>query len=225
MKLYPEMDDDEESGGAPAPRRSAPRFGPLLTIAVAILTLFGAVSRLGKPQPLGDGLLTTLDLSAKTRLDGDRLRSEEERLRTIVSIGATMPSAAPSRHAAPEARLDPAPIPPSRGEFDLGEYRRGGDAPRETAESAPAGRASTGGRVTLSIAGAMAGNEDRPPRFDPAPEAAPDAGDGARKTYTVQAGDTWVKVGEKTGKRWQDVQKANPASNGGLRVGMKLVIP
>lgn len=225
MNRNPEMDDEEEGpvGVHSRPRRSGPRFGPLLTIAVAILTLFGAVSRLGKPQPLGDGLLATLDLSAKASLEGDRLRSEEERLRTIVSIGAVASASDAPRHSPPAARLDAHALPPPRGDFDLEEYLRGGDSARPVSGGAAPARSPA--RVTLSIAGEAPGNSDHPPRFDPAPEAVPDAVTKVPQTYTVQPGDTWVKVAEKTGKRWQDVRKANPSSASGLRVGMKLVIP
>ncbi len=228
MTPHPEMPDDEDVPRAHRRRRrSAPRFGPLLTIAVAMLMLFGAVSRLGKPQPLGEGLLGSLDLSAKARLDQDRVRSEEERLRTLVSIGAApSSSAADTGRRTAADRPDQHPLPPVRGDFDLEEYLRGGETAGAGAPETPAGRSATPGLVTLSIAGEVAGNGHRAPRFDPAPEAVPDAGSGGgQKTYTVQPGDNWVKVAERTGKRWQDVQKANPSSSGGLRVGMKLVIP
>ncbi len=226
MSHYPEMEDDEEEleqRRARRPRRSGPRFGPLLTIAVAILTLFGAASRLGKPQA-GDGLFA-LDQSASNRLEQERIRSEEERLRTIVTLGAVPTTAESLRPSGFAARLDLNPVPPSRGDFDLDAYTR-----EQLPPAPPAGGAPAAPGMSLSIpfagegGGAVADNYDRGARFDPAPEASPDS---ARhpKTYTVQSGDNWVKVAQKTGKKWQDLQKANPASSGGLRVGMKLVIP
>ena len=212
------MEDDEEDleETRAKPRRNGPRFGPLLTIAVAILTLFGAASRLGKPQS-GDGLFN-FDLSANNRLEQDRLRSEEDRLRTIVTIGAVPTTPDSLRPSSLGSRLDPNPLPPSRGEFDIDAYRRDQVAVQTT------GRAPAQGHMVLSIPGnEVADNYDRSARFDPAPEAVP--GGAPPKTYTVQDGDNWVKVAQKTGKRWQDLQKANPATTNGLRVGMKLVVP
>lgn len=221
MSHYPEMEDDEEEleQRRARPRRRGPRFGPLLTIAVAILTLFGAASRLGKPQA-GDGLFS-LDLSASTRLEQDRIRSEEDRLRTIVTLGAVPTTADSLRPSGFAARLDLNPVPPSRGDFDIDAPRRGQLPPAPPAERAPSAAQLS---IPLYAPGETADNYDRDARFDPAPEASPDRA-GHPKTYTVQSGDNWVKVAQKTGKRWQDLQKANPASTGGLRVGMKLIIP
>ncbi len=226
MSHSTEMEDDEDR---PTPRRAgsrrhSPRFGPLLTIAVAILTLFGAASRFGKPRP--EGGLFSLDLSASTRLEQDRIRSEEERLRTIVTLGAVPTTVDSLRPAGFVPQLDPNPIPPERGEFAL-DLRPN---PQGSADGAPADRDEApllSAPLSLPVPGSgeIADNYDRSARFDPAPEASPDNGRQQPKTYTVQSGDNWVKVAQKTGKRWQDVQKANPASAGGLRVGMKLVIP
>jgi hypothetical protein len=215
MSHYTEMEDDEETPEQrrAKPRRGGSRFGPLLTIAVAILTLFGAASRLGKPQS-GDGLFS-LDLSASNRLEQDRIRSEEERLRTIVTLGAVPTPADSLRPAGFVPQLDPNPLPPERGEFAL-DLR--GEIRSRTGEAIPLS-------MPVSGTGGTAENYNRGERFDPAPEALPDDGRAHPKTYTVQSGDNWVKVAQKTGKKWQDVQKANPASSGGLRVGMKLVIP
>ncbi len=230
------MDEDEdEAHRVHGARRSSPRFGPLLTIgsprfgplltiAVAILTLFGAASRLGKPS--ANGGLFALDLSAANRLESERLRAEEERLRTIVTLGAlpaaAVPSGAASVPADYAARLDPNPLPPSRGEFDLDTYAPPLSATGSTASLRPS---DAPGHAGLSMVGQVGDNYDRSARFDPAPEADPDAPKASPKTYTVQTGDNWVKVAKNVGKRWQDIQKANPASSGGLRVGMKLVIP
>ena len=221
MAHYQEMEDDEEDleETRAKPRRNGPRFGPLLTIAVAILTLFGAASRLGKPQS-GDGLFT-LDLSANNRLEQDRLRSEEDRLRTIVTIGAVPTTTDSLRPSSLTSRLDPNPLPPSRGEFNIDLNAR----MRDRADGQTAGRVPVQPHMALSMSGnEVADNYDRSARFDPAPEAVPGGGQSP-KTYTVQAGDNWVKVAQKTGKRWQDLQKANPATTSGLRVGMKLIVP
>lgn len=221
MAHYPEMEDDEEELEATRSkprRRSGPRFGPLLTIAVAILTLFGAASRLGKPQS-GDGLFS-IDLSATKKLEQDRLRAEENRLRTIITIGAEPVASGALRPSNRGLALDPNPLPPSRGEFDIDAYRRGSVMGDHTEDRRPIPMQS----VLPLPGGDIGDNYDRSARFDPAPEAIP-GGAPNPKTYTVQAGDTWVKVAQKTGKRWQDLQKANPASSSGLRVGMKLVVP
>ncbi len=187
------MTQDRDMDEPPA-QKNGPRYGPLLTIAVAILALFGAVSRVGKPQA-GDGLLH-LDLSATQRLDTERLRAEEERLRAIVTLGAVATREMPAEQPVAGVRLEANPMPPERGEFDI-------------AAVSP---------ISLSME-----------HFDPAPEAEPVAPvavtSEANKTYVVQEGDTWVKVGKKVGKDWKELQKANPGSYSGLRVGMKLKVP
>lgn len=218
MAHYPDMDDDEEEWeDTPPPRRQrGPRFGPFITIAAAILVLFGAASRLGKPQT-ANGLFS-LDLSASTRLEEERSRTEELRHKTVVTLGAvpTADSLRPRQPSMYNTHSQPAPVqPPYRGDFD------------PYAPLAPQQR-SDGLRPPMSMptrtGDVLENNYDRSGRFDPAPEAVPGA-TPAGTTYTVAAGDNWVKIAKATGKRWQDIQSANPASQGGLRVGMKLILP
>lgn len=214
MAHYPDMDDDEEEWeDTPPRRRRGPRFGPLITIAAAILVLFGAASRLGKPQT-ANGLFS-LDISANTRLEEERLRTEEQRHRTILTLGAVPTTADSLRPRQPGIYNHSAPNsvqPPVRGDFD---------------PYAPMPQQMYNTRPPMQMYAPMDNapeNYDRSGPFDPAPEAIPGVRP-AGSTYTVAAGDNWVKIAKATGKRWQDIQKANPTSKNGLRVGMKLILP
>lgn len=212
-----EDEEDLEEAKKPA-RRSGPRFGPFVTIAAAILMLFGAVSRFGKTSEAG--LWPNFDSLAANYMGKSRPTAlpQDSAGTTTVTIG-TLPPAPPA--AAPQSqpqrgmRLDMRALPPPRGDFDLNEYQE--QQQQQRYDMPP-----------LSIPGpAPLENNDAPARrFDPLPEAAPLSPDQRNtKTYTVANGDNWVKIGKVTGKRWQDIQSANPDSRNGLRVGMKLTLP
>lgn len=208
------IDNEDDAGDSPERRRPlAPRFGPFVTIAVAILLLFGAASRFGKTSP--DGGWLDLDFLASKSLERETARRQEQRNATLITLGA-VPSPVDAGAFAPDAparalALAENVVPPVR-EVDFASYSQlSANAPTESNHHPGANEAA--------------------PRFDPAPEAKPlasggDSGDSAlREGYTVKQGDNWVKIGKQAGKRWQDIQKANPQAASGLRVGMKLTIP
>lgn len=207
-----DIDDEEEEDEveeASAPRRSMPRFGPFVTIAAAILMLFGAASQVGKTST-GGNLFQQISMPG---VQPDEVDEPNERVATArVTIGARpVPenSLTPSQR---HMRLDDRPVLPPRNVIDQGRDA-GGQQPANTL------RPPSHPVMTNSP---LAGNE--PSRFDPAPEAATQSRPTGA-TYVVATGDNWKKVEKQTGKRWQDIQKANPESKSGLRVGMRLVIP
>ncbi|MCD8350137.1 MAG: LysM peptidoglycan-binding domain-containing protein [Planctomycetaceae bacterium] len=212
---YDEDEDREEDVREKPARRSGPRFGPFVTIAAAILMLFGAVSRLGKTSEAG--LWPNFDSLAANYIGSQRPSGTASNAGTTTVTLGTLPASQPAGNNEPVRgmRLDMRAMPPPRGDFDLEDYSR-----REV--SMP---------VSLSIPGQQPLENNTPAvgdnrRFDPAPEARPStATERAATTYTVREGDNWVKIGKVTGKRWQDIQTANPESRTGLRVGMKLTLP
>lgn len=219
MAHEPDIDDDEEDYQEERrERRSPPRFGPFVTIAVAILMLFGAASRFGKT---GDnGLWPNFDHLAANYIGGgsqSQAQMQPAAGTTILTLG-TEPPRQPSRGMALNMRA----TPPPRGDFDLDRYKP---------QSQTGGAGLRPPQLSLPIPGQseMENNVPGAPgmsHFDPAPEARPLAPEQRNAShYTVTAGDNWVKIGKATGKRWQDIQKANPESQAGLRVGMKLVLP
>lgn len=201
---------DETREQAARPRRAGPRFGSFFTIAVALLLLFGAASRVGKlPETAA---LFGIDLAHEKRI-----LHEEERLRTAISIGTV-----PVRQSGDgDARLpiDSDALPPQRaipvtppGAHSIGDIASPGfDSNQRAAVSIPYQDDRYDGDAPVA------------PR-DEAPAARPNR----PSTYVVAQGDTWIKIAKKTlgdGKRWQDIQRANPASQNGLSVGMRLMIP
>lgn len=203
-------EDEDEEDEAPVSRRSAPRFGPFVTIAAAILILFGAASQVGRPTLSGGLLPISIPMAVENEdIGGNRT---DEVNGAIVSLGARRvpeSSLTPSRQ---QVRLDNQPVQPPRTIVNLApEY--GFQEPRNDLRPP---------QPTLMGNTQPGGNE--PSRFDPAPEAAMQPRMPGT-TYVVAAGDNWKKVEKQTGKRWQDIQKANPESKSGLRVGMRLVIP
>ncbi len=218
-----DMDFDDEDGDereTPPRRSSAPRYGPFLTIAVAILMLFGAASRFGKSET---GSWLNLDFLASRSIEQDRLRLQEQRNLTLVTLGA-VPTAshqntAPAPDLAMAAPLQArAVLPPSRGEFDLETFELEQRERQRREQGIPLSMpVQTGG------GGVPANDPDPVTHFDPVPEAQPTVSAGT--VYVVRQGDNWVKIGKATGKKWQEIQNANPTSKNGLRVGMKLVIP
>jgi hypothetical protein len=144
----------------------------------------------------------------------------------------------PSDRSVPAAsgavNIDPDAPPPIRGDFPL---------PVAGEEGSESGRLS---RVPLAMSGGFwrdAGDAAGPDLADEPSE--PDAADAtvgtsgntgqagssrqsADRTYVVENGDTWVKIARHTlgdGARWRELLTANAGASGGLRVGMRLVIP
>ncbi|MCC8167279.1 MAG: LysM peptidoglycan-binding domain-containing protein [Planctomycetes bacterium] len=213
-------DEDDDEREAPPRRSSPPRYGPFLTIAVAILMLFGAMSRFGKSET---GSWLNLDFLASRSIEQDRLRLQEQRNLTLVTLGAVPTSQPHDPGPGPDLAMA-APLqartvlPPSRGEFDLEAFE---------VEQRERQRREQGIQLSMpgqTGAGAGTGPESGPAtHFDPVPEAQPTVSAGT--VYVVRQGDNWVKIGKATGTKWQDIQNANPSSKNGLRAGMKLVIP
>ncbi len=196
-------------------RRTAPRFGAFVTIAVSLLLLFGAASRVGKtPETLA---LFGIDNQAE-----NRIKQEEERLRTALMIGSVPVRRDDLLSNAGSVQLDPDPMPPTRGDFDpesLLSSAANADNPSEANSRGPLMLAIPHNNESLS---AMA----RPNIPDNSQRQEPQA--NRRKTYRVKDGDTWVKVSRNTlgdPKRWREILAANPSASDGLRVGMDLMIP
>lgn len=208
------IEDEEEEREVRRP--AGPRFGPFVTIAVAILLLFGAASRIGKTPTEGGWL--NVDFLASKSLEREQLRQQEQRNTTLITLGA-IPSAQgevelPTRGL----QLRENVLPPQR-DVDYYTYQEELERQRMT-------------QVPLSMQMPLEGNQHfdgsgTASRFDPAPEATPHERNATEslRTYVVSQGDNWVKIGKHVGKRWQDVQRANPQAQNGLRVGMKLTIP
>jgi len=205
--------DEEELEEKKARRPAGPRFGPFVTIAVAILMLFGAASRLGKTPEQGSWL--NFDILASRSLEQDRLRQLEQRNTTLITLGVV-----PSHFedAPPQSmRLRENVLPPERNvDFDAYQDNQ---------------RRHYGIPAPLSLPVPTEGNHhpgasESSPRFDPVPEMRPNDGmESHGGTYVVAQGDNWVKIGKRVGKQWKDIQSANPQASEGLRVGMKLIIP
>lgn len=211
-------DEDDEEYEEVTNRPKGPRFGPFVTIAVAILLLFGAISRIGKP--LTDERLFGLDIATVTALQREEKIVEEQRNTTLLVLGATPTPPDVLRpppqgihslpHAAPPVREDPYAYDYDDGVSQVWE--------NPTSLSLPMPTEGHSGVDSLRPGGSS--------RFDPAPEAVPHQRQtSASSTYTVAQGDTWHKIGQRVGLRWQDLQKANPQAQSGLRIGMILNIP
>ncbi|MDR1744420.1 MAG: LysM peptidoglycan-binding domain-containing protein [Planctomycetota bacterium] len=207
-------ENEEEGETMPERRRPlGPRFGPFVTIAAAILLLFGAASRWGKTSV--DAGWLNLDFLASSSLERESARRQEQRNATLITLGA-IPAPLETNSPPRGLQLSENVLPPERN-VDFYAYQ---ENRRQYESPAP-----------LSMAAPTEGNHhpgasEAAPRFDPAPEAKPQVSSESRGgAYVVAQGDNWVKIGKHLGKRWQDIQKANPQANGGLRVGMKLVIP
>ncbi|MCD7897077.1 MAG: LysM peptidoglycan-binding domain-containing protein [Planctomycetaceae bacterium] len=212
-------DEDDEEREAPPRRSSPPRYGPFLTIAVAILMLFGAASRFGKSET---GSWLNLDFLASRSIEQDRLRLQEQRNLTLVTLGA-VPTRAPDPGPGPDLAMaaplqNRAVLPPSRGEFDLETF----EVEQRERQRREQGGIQLSMPVQTSPTAGSGFDPDPASHFDPVPEAQPSVSAGT--VYVVREGDNWVKIGKATGKKWQEIQNANSTSKNGLRVGMKLVI-
>ena len=206
-----------------APSRS-PRLGSFITIAMAVLMLFGAVSRIGK-MPESTALFSI------DRQTENRIRQEEERLRTVITIGAAPVPAADLRPRAGVIPIESDFPPPAREEVDPEMARGHFDPDRRSPVSlaVPEGFWRHDGGYDLPVDTLT--TSVRPPVMDSSPSL--DSGHSIgqanpAKSYVVANGDTWVKIAMRTfgdPKRWEEIKQANPAAAAGLKVGMRLVVP
>lgn len=220
-RMANEYIDDEDDHEEEPRRPIGPRFGPFVTIAVAILLLFGVASRIGKPAESGNWL--SLDLLASKSLSKERQRLLEQRNTTLVTLGAMPVPAEGLRRTSGSFSSESQVLSPPRGDVDYQQYQ---ESRRPTAVplSLPLPTPLEGGGIGTERYDGVSGGPD----YDPAPEAGvrrETAAGGSTSTYVVANGDNWVKIGKATGKKWQDLQKANPQAAEGLRVGMRLTIP
>lgn len=215
LGMAEDIDDDEDRRAGVRPR-GQPRFGSFVTITAAILLLFGAASRVGKAPEVSS--LFNIDQAHESRVQGERL--QEERLKTIITLGAVpapVPSLRPNGGSLP---IDSHVLPPRRPETDIDFL--GGD---QRLLSAPVLVPNGDGRTN--------GDDLRPPGRQDGGYGADDRDAPSRarpqsRTYVVANGDTWVKIAKNTlgdANRWKDLLNANPSAKDGLRVGMRLVIP
>ena len=193
-------------------RARPPRFGSFVTIAAAVLMLFGTISRLGKPAEIGS--LFGLDRQAE-----NRIRQEEERLRTAIVLGGLPVPATGLRPRAGEVPIEYGVLPPVREEIDPETVRRHYDSEHH---------------ATVSLAvpeDFFRSGDDSSFPVETAPASIPvPAGTRVNTSeyYVVVVGDTWAKIAVRTLgdiKRWEEIRRANPVADAGLRVGMRLVIP
>lgn len=208
------MDTEQDSvrtNQRPA-RSGAPRFGSLFTIAVALLLLFGAISNYGRLQQ-SVAFLGGLDSLAETRI-----RSEESRLKTAITIGARPVEPQKLHPVHGTLPINPDAMPRQRPDVDPEHVRR------PAAKHAPAPSAS----AVVSIADLVgSSDEEFVPVMEQTPAPRP-AAPARPATVTVDASDTWFKIAQRTlgdGKRWQEIMNINPAAKNGLRPGMTLAIP
>jgi LysM domain. len=213
---YDYEDDDEREERRP--RRGQPRFGSFVTIAAAILMLFGAASRVGKVPEVP--ALFGIDRAQENYL-------QEQRERTVIQLGA-IPS--PSTNLRPPSGSMPVngnAMPPIR-DVTRGHPSMSLVAPDERPDNPDYPLPQDGEdrfepqSVRPLRPSDTVRNESRSGRSEP---------ENSRNwngNYVVARGDTWVKIAKLTlgdGSRWQELQRANPAAKDGLKVGMRLVVP
>lgn len=191
-------------------RARPPRIGSFVTIAAALLMLFGAASRMGNLP----------DVKALLGLDNyaqERIMLEEARGQAAITLGvkpAPISSQAHNRHVP----IDPDPRTPYRGEIDP-----------EAVRSRPNQGSTLRPPVSMSIPDTRPALNDPVPNYrEPGSPATIQPVENRQEEYVVGNGDTWNKIALRTlgdGKRWKEIQRANPSAQNGLRVGMKLKIP
>lgn len=200
-----DYDDAERPAGRPK-RAGHPRLGSFVTIATAILLLFGAATSVGKvPEVAG---LFNIDQAQERRNQGERL--QDERLKTIITLGAMPAPVEELRPRNGSLPLDHDVLPPRRPEVDV-------DSVRQSLRPQP-----------MSIRTQNGGPEEPEPGRDDRDLPAAGRDTPRSGAYVVAADDTWIKIAKKTtgdASRWQDILAANPSAKAGLRVGMRLVIP
>lgn len=213
---YDEEDSREERRRK---RRDQPRFGSFVTIAAAILMLFGAASRVGKMPEVP--ALFGIDQAQERHL------LQDGRMQTFVTVGS-MPNIPETLHPAGGSNR-PGAMPPVRPEVDPNEFLNGGRSAMSL--TAPDTR-SSGPQLPLP-----SNRDDREFFRPPATETMRPPVDNALRpaenvsgggTYVVANGDTWVKIAKRTlgdASRWQELLRANPEARNGLKVGMRLTVP
>lgn len=208
-------DDDDIRDTRRSGRGGLPRFGSFVTIAAAMLLLFGAASNVGKVSEFNG--LFNIDGAQEKRLQGERL--QDERLKTIITLGAVPVPVEQLRQNNGSLPLDYDVLPPRRSETGLEGER---DNPLRPSVSMLTQQDSPPTTRRSPVRPGYAGNDnygdpDTPLRMD-----------NQNRTYVVASGDTWVKIAKITlgdASRWRDLVNANPSAKEGLRVGMRLAIP
>ncbi|MDR1612067.1 MAG: LysM peptidoglycan-binding domain-containing protein [Planctomycetota bacterium] len=200
--------DPEIATAGRRPRSRAPRFGPFVTIAAALLLLFGAASRVGKAPEI-PALMGIDQLAEK------RVRPDPSLIDAMVMIGGVpveKEAVVPRRNALP---TDSLPVPPPRGDLGLEE---------RLSDNALGLRPPPGLSMNFDAADAMPENRENAP---PAPTR-PEPVSAKSHTYRVSQGDTWAKIAKRTlgdVNRWQEIRALNPGAANGLMVGMELILP
>lgn len=217
---YAGMEEEEEYEEEVRERRRSrqPRFGSFVTIAIALLMLFGAASRMGK-------LPETAALFNFDNNVNERLRRERDRSNALISLGATQVQHSDLHSGPGSLPIRPVSQPPIRGDFDIdidGRQPRSGSAPMSISipvDDFP-GDEEDDGYVPYGM----------PTTPQPrSPVAPPPERTAQQQTYVVREGDTLAKIAQRTlgdSNRWRELQQANPVTqNGGFRVGITLIIP
>ena len=207
-----EANDQESRVEDVRPRRGGyPRFGSFVTIAIALLMLFGAASRFGKvPETAA---LFGIDMHADRRV-----RDEEARIQAALSIGARPMPMEDLRPQSGRLPITPnATMPPlPRGGVDLDGRNR------------PSSQGGGRSQMSLTIPSDLWSEDSSQGRDVPQPQQQVQPPVHQQEVYVVTNGDTLAKIALRTlgdGKRWQEILGANPNAKEGLKVGMKLVIP
>lgn len=241
-----DQDSLEQDGGRAMRWRvqTAPRLGSFVTIAAALLMLFGAASRMGK-------MPETAALFGLDQREAERIAMTEDRRRAAMSIGGVPVSGNEAySQIQPSLPVNNAALPPARPEVELDVQRRSvsmarplNTLPAPTPGSAPMvapAPAEPRQQIAPTQPVRQYPTETMQANFDavrqdsvpvqaisfqrtPAPATQP-----RPDSYTVASGDTWVKIAKATlgdANRWRDIQRANPNAQNGLQVGMKLRIP
>lgn len=203
-----DYEDDDDYEEAPRSGRG-PRLGSFVTIAAAMLLLFGAASNVGRVSEVNS--LFNIDAVQEKRAAGERL--QDERLKTIITLGAVPVPVERLRPQSGSVPMDSDVLPPRRLNQDDTPLRPTVSMPRPNSL-----RPDDQPRVDAYYYGDENERDDYPPL------------NSGRQTrfYVVKNGDTWVKIAKETmgnASRWQDLVKANPSAKAGLQVGMRLTIP
>lgn len=214
--------DDYRQGGrdtARRPRQAAPRLGSFVTIAVALLMLFGAASSIGKvPETAA---IFGIDKGAE-----ERITQELNRIRAAMTIGGVPVSASELNPPTGSLPVNPSAMPPPRPPVDPDTARIQSQQSRHLVsmpmqDPMPAPPSDPGVRPIAAPSQNLPSSGSHTAPATNADSQRPD-------TYVVANGDTWVKIAKRIygdANRWRDIQDANPSARGGLEVGMKLRIP
>jgi nucleoid-associated protein YgaU len=192
------------ASNTPSAPADGPRLGAFLTLTVALLLVFGGISRIGQLRDLSAGLSAPQD----DRVAEVRRKLREERERTILVIGS----------GATGSAADPAP-PPHGAVSGAVETAPARTTPERSAPPPPP--------VTPPAAPADAPSAPHQPERTPAmPRPRPEPEHGS---YTVRANDTLYEIAERLygdGTLWPLIRRANPGIDPRrLHVGTPLRIP